>query len=92
MLRGNTLASVNDRPDGTKKAKDRVTINACANASGTIKLPLLLIGKAKNPRCFRNLKKEALPVVYGSQKNAWVDRDIFSDWFLTVLFPKQNKD
>ena len=35
MLPGHTLASVNDWPDGTKKAKDRVTIVACANASGT---------------------------------------------------------
>ena len=50
MLPGHTLASVHNQPDETKKAKDRVTINACANASGTIKLPLLLIGKAKNPR------------------------------------------
>ena len=71
-----------------KKAKDRVTINACANASGTIKLPLLLIGKAKNPRCFRNLNKEALPVVYRSQKNAWVDRDIFRDWFFNCFVPE----
>ena len=47
MLPGHTLASVNNRPDGKKKAKDRVTLNTCANASGTIKLPLLLIGKAK---------------------------------------------
>ena len=88
MLPGHTLASVNDRPDGTKKAKDRVTINACANASGTIKLPLLLIRKAKNPRCFRNLNKEALPVVYRSQKNAWVDRDIFRDWFFNCFVPE----
>ena len=40
MLPGHTLASVNDRPDGSNKAKDRVTIFACANASGTIKLSL----------------------------------------------------
>ena len=39
MLPGYTLTSVHNRPDGTKKAKDRVTINACANAGGTIKLP-----------------------------------------------------
>ena len=68
MLPGYTLTSVHYRPNGTKKAKDRVTINAGANASGTmnaganasgtIKLPLLLIGKAKNPHCFRNLNKE----------------------------------
>ena len=88
MLPGYTLTSIHNRPDGTKKAKDRVTINACANASGTIKLPLLLIGKAKNPRCFRNLNKEALPVVYRSQKNAWVDRDIFRDWFFNCFVPE----
>ena len=55
MLPEYTLTSVYNRPDGTKKAIDRVTINVCANASGTIKLPLLLIGKDKNPRCFRNV-------------------------------------
>ena len=70
MLPRYTFTSVHNRPDGTKKAKDRVTINACANASGTIKLTLLLIGKAKNPRCFCNLNKEALPVLYCSKKNA----------------------
>ena len=85
---GHTLASVNDLPDGTKKAKDRVTINACANASGTIKLPLLFIGKSKNPRCFRNLNKEALPVVYRNQTNAWVNRDIFKDCFFNCFVPQ----
>lgn len=38
--------------DGRKKSKERVTINACVNTSGTIKLPLQLIGKANRPRCF----------------------------------------
>ena len=87
-----TYHSISKRPtDGTKKAKDRVTINACANASGTIKLPLLLIGKAKNPHCFRNMKKEAMPVVYRNQANAWVSRDIFKDCFFNcfVLQTKQ---
>ena len=75
MLPGYTLTSVHNRPDGTEKAKDRVAINTCANASGTIKQPLLLIGKAKNQRCFRNRNKEAMPIVYRSQNNGWVDRD-----------------
>ena len=70
-----------------KKANDRVTINAYANASGTIKLPSLLIVKAENPRCFINFNKEALPVVYRSQKNAWIDRDIFRDWFFNCFVP-----
>ena len=88
MLPGHTLASVHKQPDGTKKAKDRVTINACANASGTIKLPLLFIGKAKNPRCFRKINKEALPVVYRNQKNAWINTHIFRDWFLNCFIPE----
>ena len=46
MLPGHTLASGNDQPYGTKKAKDRVTIKTCANASGTVKLPLFFIGKS----------------------------------------------
>ena len=35
--------------DGYRTQKERVTINACSNASGTIKLPLLLIKKTKKP-------------------------------------------
>lgn len=39
-----------------------VTINACANAAATIKLPLQLIGKAKRLRCSRGLQIDLLPV------------------------------
>ena len=53
LLPHNTLAgSYERREDGRKKSKDRVTVNACANVTGSIKLPLLLIGKAAHPRCF----------------------------------------
>ena len=88
MLPGSTLATVHEAPSGTKKAKERVTINACANASGSIKLPLLLIGKAKNPRCFRGVDKSSLPVVYRNQKNAWVNIPIFLDWFQNCFVPE----
>ena len=62
------MVTVNDEPAGGKKAKERMTINACPNASGTIQLPLLLIGKAKNPRCFRGINQSELPVVYKNKK------------------------
>ena len=53
LLPQNTLAgSYERRADGRKKSKDRVTVNACANVTRSIKLPLLLIGKAAHPRCF----------------------------------------
>ena len=38
MLPGRTMETVNDEPAGGKKAKERVTINACTNASGTINI------------------------------------------------------
>jgi hypothetical protein len=67
--------------DGRKTQKERVTINACSNASGTIKLPLLLIGKSKNPRCFKNIRRDTLPVVYANQSNAWVNAALFTESF-----------
>ena len=62
-----------------KVSKERVTIMTCANAAGTHKLPLLLIGKSKKPRCFKNIK--SLPVTYTAQKNAWMDSKLFLNWF-----------
>jgi len=37
---------------GRKTQKERVTINACSNVTGTVKLPLLFIGKAKKSVMF----------------------------------------
>ena len=67
--------------------KNRVTILACANAPGSHKLPLMLVGKAANPRCFKNVNKAALPVSYYSQRNTWVDTQVFSDWFHQHFVP-----
>ena len=90
MLPGRTLTTAHNDPIGTKKVKERVTINACSNASGSIKLPLMFIGKAKKPRCFRGTDKSTLPVVYRSQKNAWVTV-IFNDWFQNCFVPDVKK-
>jgi hypothetical protein len=54
LLPEKTLAvSFEKSADGRKMSKERVTINACANAAGTIKLPRQVIRKANCPRCFR---------------------------------------
>lgn len=65
------------------KAKDRVTAYMCTNASGR-RVPLSLIGTAKDPRCFRIRKS---PVMYFSQKNAWSDARVFKQWWLKVFLP-----
>ena len=64
-----------------------MTINACSNALGTIKLPLLFIGKYKKPRCFKNISRESLPVIYENQLNAWVNTEIFAKWFHGSFVP-----
>ena len=91
MLPQRTLASIHNEPFGTKKARERVTINACSNASGSIKLPLLMIGKSKKPRCFKNIDQKTLPVVYRHQKNAWVNVQIYEEWFQECFVPEVRK-
>ena len=92
MLPTKTLAAKTEKnPAGMKKQKERVTLMACSNATGSHKLPLLFIGKAANPRCFKHVNKAALPVVYKSQKNAWADAAIFTDWFNSHFIPSVTK-
>lgn len=38
---------------GKKKAKDRVTMVVCCNATGTDRLAITMIGKAKERACIR---------------------------------------
>ena len=82
MLPNKTLSSRNEKKaPGYKLQKDRVTLLACSNATGSHKLPLAVIGKYANPRCFKNVNKDALPVAYFAQKNGWMNAEIFSTWF-----------
>lgn len=63
---------------GGKASKERLTVLACANSDGSEKLRLLVIGKAKNPRCFKNVR--SLPVKYDAQSRAWMTGIRFIDW------------
>ena len=80
-------ASFEKSVDGQKKAKDRITLNICSNASGTVKLPIHFIGKAKKPRCFKGINMDLLPVVYSAQKNAWMESSLFHEWFHNNFIP-----
>ena len=93
LLPEKTLAaSFEKSADGRKKSKDRVTLNLCSNASGSIKLKLHLIGKAQKPRCFKLIKVDSFPVKYSGQKNAWMDSGIFLDWFQHTFVPEVRKE
>ena len=88
LMNWTVFKSIHNEPFGTKKARERVTINACSKAS---KLPLLMIGKSKKPRCFKNIDQKTLPVVYRHQKNAWVNVQIYEEWFQEFFVPEVRK-
>lgn len=74
---------------GFKVSKERLTAMVCANASGKHKIKLLVIGKSKNPRCFKNV--HTLPVSYTSQKSAWMSSEIFLQWYKNEFIPSVTK-
>jgi hypothetical protein len=76
---------------GVKQPKSRVTILLGTNMDGTNKLPLLMIGRYKQPRAFKGLKQ--YPLKYLSNKNAWMTGSIFLEHMraLDRDFKKQNR-
>ena len=62
--------------------KDRVSGFVWMNASGTEKVKIAIIGKAKSLRCVRC---GACPLNYSSQANALSDSAIFRMWWLEVF-------
>ena len=48
-----------------------------ANINGSDKLPLVVIGKRKRPRAFKNV---TVPVEYTANKKAWMKGALFEDW------------
>ena len=59
----------------------------CTNATGTHKIKPVLIGKCAKPRCFKNVNMDALPVIYKSQRNPWMNSEIFVEWFSKEFAP-----
>ena len=62
---------------GGKHSKVRLTGLAAGNAVGD-KLPMLVIGKSKKPRCFKGVRN--FPCRYRSQKKSWMDGTLFEEW------------
>lgn len=66
---------------GYKVGKDRFTLLLGGNATGDCKLKPLLVYKSENPRAFKGVDKEKLPVHWTSNSKAWVTRIIFLNWY-----------
>lgn len=86
LLPEKTLVGIQEKKaPGRKMCKQRVTFLACVNSDGSHKLKILMIGKAKNPRAFKNA---TLPVEYKSSRNAWMTTAIFHEWFHQSFVPQ----
>ncbi|KAG0426186.1 hypothetical protein HPB47_026676, partial [Ixodes persulcatus] len=57
MLLDRTLSFPGDTCSGGKRSKERISVMVGANTVGDEKLPLLIIGRSENPRCFKSTKK-----------------------------------
>uniref|UniRef100_H3B7F5 HTH CENPB-type domain-containing protein n=1 Tax=Latimeria chalumnae TaxID=7897 RepID=H3B7F5_LATCH len=77
LLLNRTLALKGEECHGGKHSKERITPLVGSNMDGSEKLKLLVIGKAKQPKCFKGMK--VLPVDYEGNTKAWMTGDIFKD-------------
>ena len=68
---------------GGKLAKDRITIALTCSWAGE-KLPPLVIGKPKTPRCFRNTDLTKLNSTYSASKKAWMTNPLFNEYLIDV--------
>ena len=70
------------------KAKDRITVIFCTNASGSCKIQPVVIGSAKRPRCFKDTPP-CLP--FFNQINAWNDTHNYTKWWNEIFLPTIRK-
>lgn len=71
-----------------RKNIDRLTILICVNASGSLKIPLMIIGQFPSPRTSRGEVLNSLPVYYKYRKYSLLDSNLFQEWFDDVFVPK----
>lgn len=76
------VAACEKKAQGYKIQKERISFLLGANSDGSHKLKPLIIGKAKNPRCFKGFNN---PLPYDFSKNAWMTSRIFHEWFHKIF-------
>lgn len=72
---------------GFKAAKDWLTHSLGGNAEGDLKLKPFLIYQSENPRALKGFTKAQLPVVWKSNKKAWLTSSLFQDYVCGYLSP-----
>lgn len=83
----NPTQDMNEVKSSVRAYRERMTILCCSNATGTHKLPLVCIGRGKRSRTFTSQELKTMPVQYYSQETAWIDSEIFKNWFHSHFIP-----
>lgn len=82
----NIIKAYERAPTGFKNTKHRLTVLECANAAGIHKINLAVTEESHHLRCLKGVRN--LPVHYYANKEEWVAREIFSDWFQNHFVPE----
>ncbi|KAG8235509.1 hypothetical protein J437_LFUL015743 [Ladona fulva] len=77
-----------EQTNGSKAAKERITVMCCSNATGQHKLKVLAIVKLKKSRLFKDSDLCEFPVECYYQGGGCIDPDIFKDWFHEKFVPQ----
>jgi hypothetical protein len=68
--------------EGRKINKERITLVICANSDSSEKIPLTIIDKHLNPRCFKGINRDTLGACYHANAKAWMTQNVFQFWLL----------
>ena len=90
LLPNYTMAFKKEQVRGGKSAKNRVTVLVGASATGE-KLPLMVIGRSKSPRCFPK-DQSKLPVTYRNNTKSWMTGMLFTEWVHNLDDMMQHQD
>ncbi|XP_063277400.1 tigger transposable element-derived protein 4-like [Prinia subflava] len=78
MLPHNTFAFKGETCPVGKQSKGSITVVVGTNMDGSEKLPLLIIGRSKSPRSFKDVK--SLPVDYEANDRVCMTSGLFEQW------------
>lgn len=72
-----------------EKNAPKVTLVICSNATGSHKIPLMIIGRSKIPWSLKTA--DNLPIKYKAQESSWIDTTVFTNWLKTIFVPSVRK-
>lgn len=64
--------------------KNKVTLMVCTNATGSHKLPILIVGDEYN--CFENVRSSS--IIYTRQSNTCIDKQLMLTWYQEIFLPE----